>query len=256
MLVFSFAWFACLDAETRKDSTGAVLGQVVHARCCVWCPWSDSAYNCGDSPFAVLGQGRSDFPVVVQRPIPMVRLFVGPKRFSCCCTRCSLSLLHRSCISSVVVLSTVHRQSGGSCCYAATGTCGDPTGAVLGSSLTCPLCLDRHVQCCLCTDRGDPTGAVLGYVIDMPVASVRAGVLHVPHWCGCLREISRQVPAVFADLWMVPLYSSSTEWWMLQRHVCTVPNCALLDWLLTCPLLHVKVGVITVVAQSLFPMVQ
>ena len=38
-----------LDADgqtaqnTRGDSTGAVLGQVVHARCCVWCGWPDSA---------------------------------------------------------------------------------------------------------------------------------------------------------------------------------------------------------------------
>ena len=29
--------------NTRGDSTGAVLGQVVHARCCVWCRWPDSA---------------------------------------------------------------------------------------------------------------------------------------------------------------------------------------------------------------------
>ena len=29
--------------NTRGDSTGAVLGQVVHARCCVWCGWPDSA---------------------------------------------------------------------------------------------------------------------------------------------------------------------------------------------------------------------
>ena len=29
--------------NTRRDSTGAVLGQVVHARCCVWCRWPDSA---------------------------------------------------------------------------------------------------------------------------------------------------------------------------------------------------------------------
>ena len=28
---------------------------------------------------------------------------------------------------------------------------------------------DRHVQCCLCADRGDPTGAVLGYVDGVPV---------------------------------------------------------------------------------------
>ena len=29
--------------NTRGDFTGAVLGQVVHARCCVWCRWPDSA---------------------------------------------------------------------------------------------------------------------------------------------------------------------------------------------------------------------
>ena len=29
--------------NTRGDSTGAVFGQVVHARCCVWCQWPDSA---------------------------------------------------------------------------------------------------------------------------------------------------------------------------------------------------------------------
>ena len=29
--------------NTRGDSTGAVLGQVVHARCCVWCRCPDSA---------------------------------------------------------------------------------------------------------------------------------------------------------------------------------------------------------------------
>ena len=34
--------------NTRGDSTGAVLGQVVHARCCVWCRCPDSAINaCG-----------------------------------------------------------------------------------------------------------------------------------------------------------------------------------------------------------------
>ena len=36
-----------------------------------------------------------------------------------------------------------------------------------------------------------------------------------PLRCGSLREHSRQVPAVFADLWMVPLFISSTEWWIL-----------------------------------------
>ena len=34
--------------NTRGDSTGAVLRQVVHARCCVWCRCPDSAFNaCG-----------------------------------------------------------------------------------------------------------------------------------------------------------------------------------------------------------------
>ena len=34
---------AQLDADARGDSTGAVFGSVVHARCCVWCFWPDSA---------------------------------------------------------------------------------------------------------------------------------------------------------------------------------------------------------------------
>ena len=38
--------------NTRGDSTGAVLGQVVHARFCVWCRWPDSAQNCGFSAAA------------------------------------------------------------------------------------------------------------------------------------------------------------------------------------------------------------
>ena len=52
--------------EARGDSTGAVLvkvhmpssfhcavlGQVVHARCCVWCRWPDSAENCAFSAAA------------------------------------------------------------------------------------------------------------------------------------------------------------------------------------------------------------
>ena len=42
---------------TRGDSTGAVLGQVVHARCCVWCRWPDSADNCGDSTDVEAGCG-------------------------------------------------------------------------------------------------------------------------------------------------------------------------------------------------------
>ena len=32
--------------NTRGDSTGAVLGQVVHARCCVWCrSWTSCSYT-------------------------------------------------------------------------------------------------------------------------------------------------------------------------------------------------------------------
>ena len=44
-----------VQCGARGVSTGAVLGQVVHARRChVWCRWPDSAENCGDSTGAVL----------------------------------------------------------------------------------------------------------------------------------------------------------------------------------------------------------
>ena len=42
-------------------ATGAVLGQGLHGRCCVWCRWPNSAENGGDSTGAVLG------PVVYAR---------------------------------------------------------------------------------------------------------------------------------------------------------------------------------------------
>ena len=46
--------------KTRGNSTGAVPGQVWHARRCgVWCPWPTVQKTCGDSTGAVLGQGLS-----------------------------------------------------------------------------------------------------------------------------------------------------------------------------------------------------
>ena len=48
----------------------AVLGQGLHARCCVWRRWPDSAENCGDSTGAVLD--KVYMPVVIGL-VPMAR---------------------------------------------------------------------------------------------------------------------------------------------------------------------------------------
>ena len=62
--------------------------------------------------------------------------------------------------------------------------------------------------------------------------SVRAGVLPVPPsmWLSPSVKHARQVPAVFADLWMVPLFSFFDRVvdiaGMLQRQERSVPNCA------------------------------
>ena len=50
-------------AEIRGVSEGAVLGQGLHGRCCVWCRWPNSAENGGDSTGAVLD--KVNMPVVI-----------------------------------------------------------------------------------------------------------------------------------------------------------------------------------------------
>ena len=162
--------------NTRGDSTGAVLGQVVHARCCVWCRWPDSAEH--------------------------------PWRFhrcrswtSCSCTLLCLVPMSRQRRTPVEIPQVpfldklfMHVVVSGADGQTAQNTRGDSTGAVLGTSCSCTLLclvpmarqrrtpveipqvpfLDKlfmHVvvsgadgQTAQNT-RGDSTGAVLGQVV-------------------------------------------------------------------------------------------
>ena len=109
--------------NTRGDSTGAVLGQVVHARCCVWCRWPDSAEH--------------------------------PWRFhrcrswtSCSCTLLCLVPMARQRRTPVEIPQVpfldklfMHVVVSGACGQTAQNTRGDSTGAVLGQVV--------HARCCV-----------------------------------------------------------------------------------------------------------
>ena len=105
-------------------ATGAVLVQGLHGRCCVWCRWSNSAENGGDSTGAVLGQGehaRFYFSGAESQTaqktveIPQVQ-FPGQSR--------QLQFLDK--VVDVPILCT-------------TGACGDPDSVSRTRMLTCPL---------------------------------------------------------------------------------------------------------------------
>ena len=76
-----------------------------------------------------------------------------------------------------------------------------------------------------------------------------------------LRDHARQVPAVADQQWMVPLSSSSTEWWILplcyRDRYAQCQTVLFFGLVIDMPaVVHVKVVDITVVAQRPFPMVQ
>ena len=172
--------------NTRGDSTGAVLGQVVHARCCVWCGCPDSAE-------------------------PPWRFHRCRSWTSCSCTLLCLVRMARQRRTPVEIPQVpfldklfMHVVVSGADVQTAQNTRGDSTGAVLGQVV--------HARCCVwCgwpgqrrtpveitqvpfldklfmhvvvsgadgqtaqNPRGDSTGAVLGQVVH-----ARCCV-----WCGC-----------------------------------------------------------------------
>ena len=76
--------------------------------------------------------------------------------------------------------------------------------------------------------------------------------------CARLCDHARQVPAVFAGQWMVPLFSSSTERWILpfcsETLTHSVKLC-ILDWIDMPVVVHVKAVDNPVMAQRPFPLV-
>ena len=118
----------------RGDSTGAVLGQVVHARCCVWCRWPDSA----EPPVEIPQVPFLDklFMHVVVSGADVQTAQNPPWRFHRCrsWTSCSCTLL------CLVRMSRQRRTPRG-----------DSTGAVLGQVV--------HARCCVwcgCPDSAEP----------------------------------------------------------------------------------------------------
>ena len=136
----------------RGDSTGAVLGQVVHARCCVWCGWPDSAEPRGDSTGAVLGQ------VVHARCCvwcgwpnsaePPWRFHRCRSWTSCSCTLLCLVRMARQRRTPVEIPQVpfmdklfMHVVVSGADVQTAQNPRGDSTGAVLGQVV--------HARCCV-----------------------------------------------------------------------------------------------------------
>ena len=86
--VFVSSWYV-LASTAQRQFRHCWLVLLVTTRCharrsCVWCLWSDSAENCGDFLVEVLEQGRSDFLSLCRGRSLWSRLFVGPKKSSCC----------------------------------------------------------------------------------------------------------------------------------------------------------------------------
>ena len=149
--------------NTRGDSTGAVLGQVVHARCCVWCGWPDSA----EPPVEITQVPFLDklFMHVVVSGADGQTAQNPPWRFhrcrswtSCSCTLLCLVRMSRQRRTPVEIPQVpfldklfMHVVVSGADGQTAQNNRGDSTGAVLGQVV--------HARCCVwcgCQDSAEP----------------------------------------------------------------------------------------------------
>ena len=110
-------------------------------------------------------------------------------------------------------------------------------------------CMRISESLCVCTTLGGVTPPAQGGIQILGTGE-----------CGRLCDHARQVPAVFVGQWMVPLFSSSTEWWILPLCSETGAHSVKLCFsglLIDMPVVvHVKVVDFPVVAQRSFLVVQ